>query len=70
MLLTKQQDIYWHVLFLVVKTNVDYQVATFLTKSESTESIVEVLRVIKQWNPTYKFRYFMAVYSKEEITAL
>ena len=55
MLLTKQQDIYWHVLFLVVKTNVDYQVATFLTKSESTESIVEVLRVIKQWNPTYKF---------------
>ena len=57
--------------FLVVKTNVDYQVvATFVTENESTESIVEALQVIKQWNPTYKPRYFMTDYSKEEIAAL
>ena len=57
--------------FLVVKTNVDYQVAaTFVTESESTESTAEVLQVINQWNPTYKPRYFMRDYSKEEITAL
>ena len=57
--------------FLVVKTNVDYQVvATFVTKRESTKSIAEALQVIKQWNPTYKPRYFMTDYSKEEIIAL
>ena len=57
--------------FLVVKTNVDYQVvATFVTESESTESIAEALQVIKQWNPTYNPQYFMTDYSKEEITAL
>ena len=49
--------------FLFVKTNVNYQVvATFVTKSESTESIAEPLQVIKQWNPTYRPRYFMTDY--------
>ena len=57
--------------FLVVKTNVNYHiVATFVTESQSVERVAEALQAIKQWNPTYKPRYFMTDYSKEEITAL
>ncbi len=44
--------------FLVVKTNVDYQVvAAFVTENEDTESIDEALRIIKTWNPGFKPKY-------------
>ena len=37
--------------YLVVKTNVDYQiVATFVTESETLEAITEALGIIKSWN--------------------
>ena len=56
--------------FLVVKTNIDYQiVATFVCESESTATIQEALQIIKDWNPQFTPRYFMTDYSNEEITA-
>ena len=37
--------------FVVVKTNVDYQVvASFATQDEKSETIMEALLVIKSWN--------------------
>eukprot|EP00794_Sanderia_malayensis_P018489 gene18489-20338_t len=57
--------------FLVVKTNVDYQiVATFVCEGETKEAIEEALSIIKDWNPDFKPRYFMTDYSNEEIGAL
>eukprot|EP00795_Rhopilema_esculentum_P008951 gene8951-16584_t len=57
--------------FLVVKTNVDYQiVASFITENEDTDSITEALEVIKKWNPNFEPSYFMTDYSHEEITAI
>ena len=56
--------------FLVVKTNVDYQiVGTFVYEEESTENITEALNIIKDWNPGWKLLYFMTNYSDEEITS-
>ena len=57
--------------FLVVKTNVDYQiVGTFVYEWESTENITEALNAIKDWNPGWKPLYFMTDYSDEEITSI
>ena len=57
--------------FLVVKTNVDYQIAaTFICENESTEAIQEALSIIKGWNPDFKPTFFMTDYSREEITAI
>ena len=57
--------------FLVVKTNVDYQiVATFVCENECTETIKEALRIIKEWNPNFSPTYFMTDYSSEEIGAI
>lgn len=57
--------------FLVVKTNVDYQVvATFVCEGESTESIAKALIIIKQWSPNFKPIFFMTDYSNEEIVIL
>ena len=57
--------------FLVVKTNVDYQiVGTFVYEWESTENITEALNVIEDWNPGWKPLYFMTDYSDEEITSI
>ena len=56
--------------FLVVKTNVDYQVvATFVCEGESTENIAEAMRIIREWNPHFMPRYFMTDYSNEEMKA-
>ena len=39
--------------FLVVKTNIDYQiVVVFLPENETEESIEEALSIIKTWNET------------------
>ena len=57
--------------FLVVKTNVDYQiVAIFVCEGESTQNITEELNVIKTWNPNWSPMYFMTDYSDEEIGAI
>ena len=47
-------------LFFVVKTNIDYQIAaTFVTENEKEESIVEALKI---WNPELHPRYAMTDY--------
>lgn len=57
--------------FLVVKTNVDYQiVATFICEGESTKSILEALSFIKSHNPDWIPSYFMTDYSDAEINAI
>ena len=57
--------------FLVVKTNVDYQiVATFVCESECTETIEEALSILKEWNPNFSPTLFMTDYSNEEIAAI
>ena len=57
--------------FLVVKTNVDYQiVAIFVCEGESTQNITEELNVIKTWNPNWSPMYLMTDYSDEEIEAI
>ena len=56
--------------FLVVKTNVDYQiVSAFVIESETTKGILEALQVIKDWNPDWNPAVFMTDYSNEEINA-
>ena len=40
--------------FVVVKTNVNYQVAvSFAVQDETTAAITEVLRIIKGWTPEW-----------------
>ena len=57
--------------FLVVKTNVDYQiVGSFVIQSETSDAIHEALAVIKSWNPTWNPSYFMVDYSEEEMSAI
>ena len=57
--------------FLVVRTNVDYQVVgTFVCESETTGNIEEALRIVKEWNPEFEPKYFMTDYSSEEIAAI
>ena len=57
--------------FIVVKTNIDYQVAgTFVVESESKRAIAEALQVLKEWNPQFNPRVFMTDYDKAEIRAI
>lgn len=57
--------------FLVVKTNVDYQVVgSFVTQGESKECILEGLQVLANWNPNWKPACFMTDYSEAEINAI
>lgn len=57
--------------FLCVPTNVNYvTVATFVTETEDTSSLIEALNVIKEWNPDWSPKYFMCDYAEEEINAL
>ena len=57
--------------FLVVKTNVDYQiVGSFVIQSETTDAIHEALSVLKSWNPKWNPSYFMVDYSEEEMSAI
>ena len=54
--------------FVVVKTNINYQVvASFLLQDETTAAITEALSVIKTWNPIWKPKCFMADNCDEEI---
>lgn len=57
--------------FLVVRTNTVYQVvASFILSSESEESIIAALKVIHEWNPQWKPKWFMTDHCLAEITAL
>ena len=57
--------------FLVVKTNVDYQVvASFVTQSETTEAVKEALQVMKEWTPDWSPKSFMVDNADQEINAI
>ena len=57
--------------FLTVKTNVSYTVvATFLVENEKAVTLMEVLQIIKSWNPNWSQRNFMVDFSEAEICAL
>lgn len=57
--------------FVVVTTNVDYQiVGSFDVQSETADAIFEALMVLKSWNPRWKPSCFMVDYSDKEISAI
>ena len=57
--------------FMVVKTNVDYQiVVSFVIENQTYEAISEAVAVIKSWNPKFNPKYGMTDYCHEEIRAL
>ena len=59
------------IFFVVVKTNVDYQiVGSFVIQSETSDSIYEALSIIKSWNSTWNPSYFMVDFSEEEMSAI
>ncbi|XP_065664695.1 uncharacterized protein LOC136086329 [Hydra vulgaris] len=57
--------------FLIVKTNIDYQVvATFVTENETKYAITEALTIIKDWNSSFLPSFCMTGYCNEEIESL
>lgn len=57
--------------FICVKTNCNYMVvAEFIIGSESVEAIVEPLKILQEWNPSWNPQYFITDYSDAEIAAL
>lgn len=57
--------------FIAVRTNVDYQiVGSFVIQDESTESIMEALKIFKKWNQGWEPSYFMVDCCEEEINAI
>ena len=57
--------------FLVVKTNVNFQVcAVFVIQEESTDMILKALNTVKKWNPKVTPKYAFVDFDEREITAL
>lgn len=56
--------------FVVVKTNVDYQVVASFAQDEKSETIMEALLVIKSWNKIWKPKCFMMDNCEAEINAV
>ena len=57
--------------FLMVRTNVNYQVvAVFVVQQETRTMIKEALSIIRDWSPHVQPRYGMVDFSEEEIYAL
>ena len=57
--------------FIVVKTNVDYQVvASFAIQDETTSSIMEALSVVQSWNSSWNPHLFMTDNCEEEIQVI
>ena len=57
--------------FMVVKTNIDYQiVAVFVTENETEDSTQEPLSIIKSWNKDVSPTYGMTDYCTEEFKAM
>ena len=56
--------------FMVVKTNVDYEVVgAFVCEEEGTENITSALKILKSWNPDRSPLYSMVDCCSEEINA-
>lgn len=57
--------------FIVVKTNVDHQVvAAFIPEDESTDSIKEAIKILKENNTDWAPKYFMTDMDEKEIGAM
>jgi len=57
--------------FLLVRTNVNYQVAAVIVlQQETQQSLVSALRVIQSWNPDVYPRFALVDFSEEEVAAL
>ena len=57
--------------FLIVKTNVDYQIfGSFAVQDETKSTSVEALSLFLQWNPYWKPLCFMVDNCEEEISAV
>ena len=57
--------------FICVCTNVSYSiVAEFIVQSEDTDSILEAVDILKEWNPKWAPNFFLCDYSEAEIGAL
>lgn len=56
--------------FVVLKSNVDYQVvAAFVVEEETSAAIAEALEVLKKWNPSWKPQTFMMDNCAAELNA-
>jgi len=59
------------VFFLLVRTNVNYQVvAVFVVQQETRQSLINALQVIRGWNSDVNPRYALVDFSEEEVAAL
>ena len=57
--------------FMVVKTNVDYEVVgAFVCEGEGTENIMSALKMLKSWVPDWRPLYSMVDCCSEEINAI
>ena len=57
--------------FMVVKTNVDYEVVgTFVCEGEGTENVMSALKILKSWNPDGSPLYSMVDCCSKEINAI
>ena len=57
--------------FVVVKTNVNYQVvASFVVQDETTMAITEALRIIKSWAPEWDPKCFTVDNCDEEMKSI
>ncbi|XP_035205452.1 uncharacterized protein LOC118180475 [Stegodyphus dumicola] len=57
--------------FLVVKTNVNYQIVSIIiTQNETAKALEEALIIIKNWSPLVRPKYGMVDFAMEEITSL
>ena len=57
--------------FVVVKTNVDYQVvASFVVQDETTAAVTEALRIINSWTPECDPKCLMVENCDEEIKSI
>ena len=55
-------------LFLAVKTNVDYQVVgRFAVQDETTVAISKAVSILKKWNPLWKPKLFTVDNCEEKI---
>ena len=55
--------------FMVVKTNVDYEVAgVFVCEGGETENIMSALNILKSWTPNWSTLYNKVDCCSEEIT--
>ena len=57
--------------FMVVKTNVDYEVVgAFVCEGEGTENTMSALKILKSWNSDWSPLCSMVDYCSEEINAI